>query len=573
VKQGDSSKLQRIAKLRIGLLVDSIKASKYVDDFVKWAKTQQDILVITHLILHDSKQAASNGKVEKNLLGKLFASLKNDGIYRTLSKALFLFIIKFEMVILRRHERYKDHFDTFDLSDYVPEQITINPIVSKSGFVYRFSADDIKRLKDLDLDILIRCGSGILRGDILRAAKFGIISFHHADNRINRGGPPAFWEVYYRQDTTGFTIQRLTEELDGGDALMRGHFQTSYYYLLNQAILFERSNHYLKLLVKKIAVSGGLPPFIPNVPYSNQIFRSPTAFQASTYILKLFDLVIRKAIRRAIGIKYRWQVAYTRSDWRNAALWRSSKIENPPSHFLADPFVVSKNGKDFCFVEEFDFRSDLGKIAVYELTSSHAIRIGTALEEVFHLSFPYLFEFQQQLYMCPETSKNRDIRIYKCVDFPLRWELENIVMKDVSAADTMFFELNGKWWMLTNTDPVGDGDYCSELLIFHSDSPFGKYWTPHPLNPIIVDAGRARNAGLIKDGNSYFRVSQGQGFDVYGKITLINEIIELTESNYVEITRSVISSAFQNGAVGTHHLHSNGNVTVFDFVATSRMPR
>ncbi len=49
-------------------------------------------------------------------------------------------------------------------------------------------------MKDLNCDVLIRCGKGILRGDILYAARHGILSFHHADNRINRGGPPGFWE-------------------------------------------------------------------------------------------------------------------------------------------------------------------------------------------------------------------------------------------------------------------------------------------------------------------------------------------------------------------------------------------
>lgn len=572
MEQKLDAKLRRTSQLRIGLLVDSVNASKYVYDFAKWAQAKRDILAITHLILHAPNNTTSADK-GRNLASKIVASLKNNGIYRTLSKALYKLIIKIEIIILSRNKRYRAHLDNFNLSELVPEQLVINPIVSKSGLVYRFAADDIKRLKDLNLDLLIRCGNGILRGDILQASKQGIISFHHADNRVNRGGPAGFWEVYLRQDTTGFTIQRLTEELDGGDVLMRGHIQTRYYYLLNQAILFERSNYYLKSLVEIIAATGRLPTIIPSVPYSYQIFRSPTAYQACIYLMRLFYLLIKKAIRRVAGIDYLWQVAFTQNDWTNAVLWRGIKIKNPPFHFLADPFVVNKYGKEVCFVEDFDCESRLGKIAAYELTSDGATRLGIALEEAFHLSFPYLFEYQQQLYMCPETSENRDIRIYKCVGFPLHWKLEKIVMENISAADSMLFEMNGKWWMFTNTDSVGDGDYCSELLLFFAESPLDNYWRPHRLNPIIVDAARARNAGLVKDGNSYYRVSQGQGFDVYGKRALINEIIELTESSYEEITRSVITSEFKKGAVGTHHLHSNGKFTVFDFVTSARMKR
>src|SRR5262249_31526783 len=158
------------------------------------------------------------------------------------SRMMFRIILKIERFLLNRAERHRDHLDEFDLSKIIPSQIVISPIVSKSGFVYRFAADDIETLKSLNLDLMIRCGGGIFRGDILKAAKLGIISFHHADNRINRGVPAGFWEVYFRQDTTGFTIQRLTEELDGGDVLMRGHVQTQYYYMLNQAALYDKSS-------------------------------------------------------------------------------------------------------------------------------------------------------------------------------------------------------------------------------------------------------------------------------------------------------------------------------------------
>src|SRR5438093_1187012 len=88
--------------------------------------------------------------------------------------------------------------------------LIVDSQIAKSGFVYRFSGEDIDKVKSLNLDLLIRYGSGILNGEILNSTKFGIISFHHADNRINRGGPVGFWEVYSKQDTTGFIIQQLT---------------------------------------------------------------------------------------------------------------------------------------------------------------------------------------------------------------------------------------------------------------------------------------------------------------------------------------------------------------------------
>jgi len=34
---------------------------------------------------------------------------------------------------------------------------------------------------------------------LLNASKYGVWSFHHADNSINRGGPAGFWEIIYKQ--------------------------------------------------------------------------------------------------------------------------------------------------------------------------------------------------------------------------------------------------------------------------------------------------------------------------------------------------------------------------------------
>ena len=480
----------------------------------------------------------------------------------------FKLLVRVEQLLLNRQQHYRDHLDELDVSEIVKGQIQIAPIVSKSGYFYRFDATAIEEVKKLNLDLLIRCGSGVLQGEILKVTRLGIISIHHGDSDIYRGGPAGFWEVYNKQDITGFTIQRLTEEPDGGDVLMRGHLQTKPYYLLNQAVLMERANYYVKGLIANIASDGSLPDVIAGIPYSSQLFRHPTAHQVTVYLFRLVCQILGKRLTRMCGFDYCWHVGYVPGDWRNAVLRRFIEISNPRSHFLADPFVIGKDDQSFCFVEDFDYRAKKGKIAVYELRPDGAARVGTALEDVDHLSFPYLFEYQNELFLCPETEAKREIRLYRCVEFPLRWKLEKVLIEDISAADTMIFENNGRWWLFTNTDPVGVRDYCTELSIFYSECPFGP-WKPHRKNPIFVDASRARNAGLVKDGKSYFRVSQSQGFNVYGKKTLINKIVDLSEMNYSEQTIAVVTSAYAKRAVGTHHMHANARYTVFDFATRS----
>src|SRR5690348_1571592 len=163
--------------LKVGLLVNSTFSDKYVYELALWGRDRADIK-ISHLIVHS--------RLGGSKLGRLATMLLKQGPFVVLSKILFRLIVAAETLLLKSNDVHRDHHRMFDLRELVGEIVTIEPIVSRSGFVYRFSAEDVEKIRALDFDVLIRYGSGIMRGDILRASRFGIISFHHGDNRINR---------------------------------------------------------------------------------------------------------------------------------------------------------------------------------------------------------------------------------------------------------------------------------------------------------------------------------------------------------------------------------------------------
>ena len=558
-----------VKPLRIGLLVNSAIVPKYDAEFLSWTRTRDD-LEVTHLILHEpqSDTTSLNDKPRKSLLGRVKGVLQKRGLKATLTGMVWQYLEWSEKRILAKNdELLRDHQDTVDVSDQVAEQLRISPIVSPSGYVYRFSAEDIEAVKALDLDVMIRCGDGILRGDLLTASRFGVLSFHHADNRVNRGGPPAFWEVYYEKPRTSFTIQKLSDVLDGGDVYQRGHFPTQYPYLVNEAQLFAKANPFMRHVVQHLAEHRQLPEALPSTPYSARLFRRPNLQQMCWYLTRRLISRTKKKLLHVAGYQDLWHVGYCHSDWTNAELWRGPKIPNPPGTFLADPFVITRDNTSYAFVEELDLESDKAGISVYELGKKEAKPLGMALEEPFHLSFPYLFEYEGELLMCPETSTARDIRVYQCDEFPLKWSLREILVPDFYAADTMLFEHEGRWWMFTNTDEAAIDEFCSELHIFWSDSPLSTNWTPHSQNPVIVDSMRARNGGLLRKDGELFRVAQEQGFVTYGAACRVNRIKTLTPDAYVEEQVARVSPEFDDGAHGGHHLHSDNNVTVFDYRA------
>jgi hypothetical protein len=550
--------------LNIGLTLDSVCSDKYVHELALWAKGQP-ALNISHLIVHPGHGASSLGKLKDLLLRRR--------LHRLPAKIIFKIIVWAEKMLLRRSGSHKDHYRSCDLAKVIDRVVEIRPIVSKSGYVYRFSDEDVEKVKALDLDLLIRCGSGILSGSILRASRLGIVSFHHGDNKVNRGGPAGFWECYFRWPRTGFIIQRLTEELDAGEVLVRGYFGTRHYYSLNQAHVYKKALAHLKNLLKQVAATGALPP-AERVPvlYSNMLFRVPNLAQCIVYGCKLVTRVFIKAMTGILRLRERWGISVLSAKWDEAVLWRSTAAPVPRGRFWADPFLCTRNGKTFCFVEDFVYKTGRGHITALEIDGTKIVERGIALTEPFHLSFPFLFEYQGELYMCPEAGESRQVRIYRCTEFPLQWKLEKIIMEGVSAVDTMLFRREGKWWLLTSIDESGTRDHCSELFLFSSDSPLSTNWAPHRQNPIRIDSCGGRNAGLIIEGDKIFRLAQCQGFDRYGHSLVVHEIKETSDSRYVEERVAKISPNFRKGLRGTHHLSTDGKTMVIDHVSYSFVP-
>jgi len=544
-------------KLTIGLIVDSTFASKYVFDLAAWGQTQDD-LSISHLIVQRTPK--SNGGVRRTA-----DFLRRHGLLELLRFASFFVITRIESLVLRLSKHHADHLKSFDLSKIIGKSVDVHPVISKSGFVSRYTDQDVEKIQSFGFDVLIRCGWGILRGDILSASRYGVISLHNGDNRINRGGPAGFWEIFLNQASTGFIIQQLTEELDAGNVLFRGNVRTRLFYLLNQAALYSKSNHYLKKMLKDIARSRMLPATEHAQIYFNPLYRRPALRHQAAYVYRFAWLALKYVAARLLQRNDRWDVAFSRSDWKTLVMWRAIKIHSPANHFLADPIAIREGDKDYCFVEDYDNAKSKACISVYRLGSKKAERLGEALVEPFHLSFPFLFRYANKIFMCPETSEKREIRVYECTDFPLGWKLSKVLMSGVSAADTMIFEHGGRWWLFSNIDSIDQRDHSSELFVFYSDNPITDQWTPHSQNPIFVDSTRARNAGILFDHQAIYRVSQIPGFNVYGQGFAVNKILKLTPTEYLEERIIAVEPNFFLDIAGTHHLHSNGTVCVFDY--------
>ncbi len=549
----------KMNKNRIGILLDSKNINIYLKE------TLNDLQKLNNIDIYFLINKGCNSSVQTSLLKKTFIYLKND-FWRAISKIIFFIVVKIEEWIISKKIDLSKQNESFFINDGSIKEISIFPIFSKKGMLVKYSNIDIVKIKNLQLDLIIRGNaSGIFKGDILNVSKLGILSFHHGDNRWNRGAPPAFWEVYLRKSKTGFIIQLLTEELDGGKICFRGNVPTQRSYTENKAMLYNESNKYLYLTAVKL-INHKCDIEI-NAPYSGVIFRTPNAFIALKYLavtIKLFGTLVfnRVVLKR----HQRWNVSFIPGNWEGAKLNKCITIKNPQNRFFADPFVIKHNGKHIVYVEDYYYKYNSGRISAIELVDEDYTILGNVIHENFHMSFPFVFTYQKELYMIPETCNDRSIRIYKCTKFPMEWKFMHKLIDDINAADTMVFEINKKWAMLTNISSVPKGgSHSASLHVFFAENPLSRDWKAHKNNPLIFNPLNARNGGILqRDNGELIRVRQKQGFYKYGEGVSFAVINQICEDFFSETEIAEINSGDFNNAIGMHHFHSSNHYTVFD---------
>ena len=551
-------------KKKIGILLQSLNCDTYIYETVsELAKSDQ--IELFFLLNSDVLPQQGVWKRAKSLI-------KTKGLFRTMALVLFKLLIAMEYKILSAFsQEIRKHNKTLSIDEFKKNEIVnLKPIFSASGLIVRYPDEDIDKIKSLNLDLIVRGNApGIYKGDIINSAKEGIISFHHGDNRWNRGGPPAFWEVYLRKPSTGFIIQILTEDLDGGSVIFRGNILTKRSYTENIVNLYNISNPYLAKIILQYATSNKLPSPEERLPFGGSIFVVPSLTQSISYLSRTGLLFFALAIQRLVlRNDERWGVAFIKAPWRYAILRKGIQIKNPPNRFFADPFVITKDEKTICYVEDYDYKKKRAGITAIEIIDNkNYLILGSVIEEPFHMSFPFLFEYQQELYMVPETRESNSIRLYKCIEFPLKWEYQKDILSDVEALDSIIFDYNGKWWLLSNI--AERKNYFSILMAYYSENPLSDDWVPHKLNPLVFDSNIGRNGGIL-DVNSSFpiRARQKQGFNFYGKSLTLAKINDLTPSSFREEEIGQIFPSFFKKIKGCHHIHSNGNYTVYDYVRT-----
>ena len=228
----------------------------------------------------------------------------------------------------------------------------------------------------------------------------------------------------------------------------------------------------------------------------------------------------------------------------------------------ADPCVVLDGARTLVFVEEMDLATNRALIACVELYEGGARRLGTALSEPGHLSFPQVFAWQEHWYMTVETGYARRASLYRAVDFPLQWVRVRDLVTGWSCVDPVLHHHDGHWYLFVNVAENGEGT-SDDLFLFVAESLEGPY-TPHPASPLVCDVRRARMAGrLFHHRGRLIRPSQDCGPN-YGAAVVFNEVLELGPQVYRERPLSRLAPDWGPALHGCHTYSAGGGCEVLD---------
>ena len=548
-------------KIKVGLLLDGWEADAWVYAMIERINAGGYARVALAVV---------NG-IQPPKSKSLFAKIRNN--WGSLTSILVgKLLARVQDKLIDRVECDPDAFASKDLRPLLPgvPVLTVMPVRRK--FSDQFRDEDVASIRGHGMDVFIRLGFRILKGEILGSAKYGVWSYHHGDNAINRGGPAGFWEAMESWPETGSILQILTEDLDNGKVLCR-----SYACTYDLSVRYNRNGYFWKTLafiprkLKELHDLGG-ERFLARVEeenrhpvfYSHRLFTQPGNLAYAKLVLtKLWQ----KARNQVVSRFYfdQWFLLFDLRKDFSGSLWRFKKILPPKDRFWADPHVLYRDGKYFIFIEELIYRKNKGHISVIVMDEKgdYAPPV-PVIERPYHLSYPFVFEWENETYMIPETSENRTIELYKCVQFPHRWEFQMNLMEGVEAIDATLFHADGKWWLFANIVEHPGASSWDELFLFHSGALLSREWTPHPLNPIVSDVKKARPAGRIfrKDGAVY-RPSQdcsrhyGHGFNLC-------EITVLNEREYGEKVVASVKPDWDKKIVSIHHFTREGDLTLID---------
>lgn len=207
-------------------------------------------------------------------------------------------------------------------------------------------------------------------------------------------------------------------------------------------------------------------------------------------------------------------------------------VSDAPAFFVADPFLVQVDGRWHMFFEAMIWREGRRVGVIGHAQSRDGLvweyrRI--VLAEPFHLSYPYVFAWDSDFYMVPESHQAGAVRLYRADPFPHRWVHVTDLLRGPVLLDSSLVRHDGRWWLFTDASPSRAED---ALFVFHARDLSGP-WAAHPRNPIAAGNTSRPGGRIVSTPDLLIRFGQ-DCHPEYGRSVRAFRIDRLGDRDYLE---------------------------------------
>jgi hypothetical protein len=319
-----------------------------------------------------------------------------------------------------------------------------------------------------------------------------------------------------------------------------------------------------------LAAFAGAAPDVPALPSPEGAFeRKPLTTRGVA--IRAAKQAARSALRRVYRLRYdtpHWKVGWRRLDGPDLMTLRAHPAEgwrilpDDGSRFYADPFPIEHDGRVTMFVEDFPHRTGKGVISAVAFDADGPVgRPEPVLELPYHLSYPFVFARDGEVWMVPESCAAGTIDLFRATDFPGGWVKHATLVGDIVASDATLLEHEGRWWMFA-TVRDGGGAF-SDALHLWSAPDFRGPWTAHRKNPVLIDIASARPAGRIVARNGVLMRPVQDCREGYGAALGFARIDRLDDEGFTQTLETILTAGPLWPGRRLHTLNTAGG---FEFI-------
>ena len=207
----------------------------------------------------------------------------------------------------------------------------------------------------------------------------------------------------------------------------------------------------------------------------------------------------------------------------------ASDVTDFEADIVAHPFMIVTDSLYYLFFTVKYGATDEGGIGLAQSENGFDWEYQQLIiKEPFVLSYPYVFRWQNDYYLIPEAHTETSVRLYRAIDFPLKWAYQGDLISGDHFISASVVHYDSRWWMFVS--PKGNDTL---RLFFASD--LTETWTEHPLSPIVD-----RNPNIARPGGRLLVLDDvlyrmGQDCEPsYGNQVHAFQITEISSTSYQE---------------------------------------